>query len=51
MGAKKVIVKRAGDFDAVVIGSHAGSLAERLFVGDIAKTVFRRSPVPVTVVR
>lgn len=47
----KVIVKRAGNFDAVVMGSHAGTLADRLFVGDIAKTVFRRSPVPVTVVR
>ncbi|AGB33991.1 UspA domain protein [Natrinema pellirubrum DSM 15624] len=33
----KVIVKRAGSVDAVVLGSHAGSLADRLFVGDIAK--------------
>lgn len=47
----KVIVERAGEFDAVVLGSHSGGLAERLFVGDIAKTVFDRSPVPVTVVR
>ena len=47
----KAIVKRAAEFDAVVLGSHAGSIAERVFVGDVAKTVFRRSPVPVTVVR
>jgi nucleotide-binding universal stress UspA family protein len=47
----KVIVRRSEDFDTVVIGSHAGSIADRLFVGDVAKTVFHRSPVPVTVVR
>lgn len=47
----RAIVRRAEDFDAVVIGSHGGSLADRLFVGDVAKTVFQRSPVPVTVVR
>ncbi|QSG16027.1 universal stress protein [Halapricum desulfuricans] len=47
----KVIVKRAESFDAVVLGSHGGSIADRLFVGNVAQTVFRRSPVPVTVVR
>lgn len=47
----KVIVDRAADYDAVVIGSHGGSVVDRLFVGDVAETVFRRSPVPVTVVR
>jgi nucleotide-binding universal stress UspA family protein len=47
----KVIVRRADGFDAVVIGSHSGKLADRLFVGNVAKTVFHRSPVPVTVVR
>lgn len=47
----KVIVNRAADFDTVVIGSHGGTLAERLFVGNVAEKVFRRSPVPVTVVR
>ena len=45
------IVARAPDYDAVVIGSHEGSVADRLFVGDVAKTVFLRSPVPVVVVR
>lgn len=47
----KAIVNRAEQFDTVVIGSHSGSLSERLFVGNVAQKVFRRSPVPVTVVR
>ncbi|MFA9517299.1 universal stress protein [Halopenitus sp. H-Gu1] len=47
----KVIINRAADFDTVIIGSHGGTLAERLFVGNVAQKVFRRSPVPVTVVR
>ncbi|MBS8121362.1 universal stress protein [Haloferax volcanii] len=47
----KSIIKRAGDFDTVIIGSHGGTVAERLFVGNVAERVFRRSPVPVTVVR
>ena len=45
------IVEYAEDFDAVVIGSHGGTLQSRLFVGNVADRVFRRSPVPVTVVR
>lgn len=47
----KAIVNEAEEFDTVVIGTHRGSLAERLFVGNIAKKVFKHSPVPVTVVR
>ena len=47
----KAIVDRAADFETVVIGSHGGSIADRLFVGNVAQKVFRRSPVPVTVVR
>jgi len=47
----KAIVKAAEDFDVVVVGSHAGTLSERLIVGNVAEKVFRRSPVPVTVVR
>jgi len=47
----KVIINQSDSFDTVVIGSHSGSLADRLFVGNVAQTVFRRSPVPVTVVR
>ncbi len=47
----RTIVDRSKEFDTVVIGSHSGSLAERLFVGNVAETVFRRAPVPVVVVR
>jgi len=45
------IVERADDFDTVVIGTHSGSLADRLLVGNVAKSVFQHSPVTVTVVR
>ena len=41
----------AAESDVVVVGTHTESLADRLLVGDVAKAVFRRSPVPVTVVR
>lgn len=47
----RAILDRAGDFDVVVLGTHSGTLAERLIVGNVAKRIFRRSPVPVTVVR
>lgn len=41
------IVDRAENYDVVVIGSHGGPVTDRLFVGDVAETIFRRSPVPV----
>lgn len=47
----KAVVNAAEDFDVVVVGSHGGTLADRLVVGNVAEKVFRRSPVPVTVVR
>jgi nucleotide-binding universal stress UspA family protein len=47
----RAILNRASDFDVVVIGSHSGSLRDRLFVGNVAQKVFRRAPVPVVVVR
>ncbi len=47
----KAIVDRAGAFDTVVIGSHEGTVVERLFVGNVARKVFQHAPVPVTVVR
>ena len=47
----RAILDRADDFDAVVIGSHSGSLVDRLVVGNVTQKVFRRSPVPVIVVR
>jgi nucleotide-binding universal stress UspA family protein len=45
------ILNRANEFDTVVIGSHGGTVADRLVVGNVAEKVFRQSPVPVTVVR
>jgi nucleotide-binding universal stress UspA family protein len=47
----RAIVNRAGDFDMVVVGTHGGSLSDRLFIGDVARRVFRRSPAPITVIR
>lgn len=47
----RAILNRADDFDVIVIGSHGGSVADRLFVGNVTQKVFRRSPVPVVVVR
>ncbi|MFC5368698.1 universal stress protein [Salinirubrum litoreum] len=47
----RVILDVADDYDTVVVGSHGGSLTDRLFVGNVAEKVVRRSPVPVTVVR
>lgn len=47
----RAVLNRAEDFAVIVIGSHGGSMADRLFVGNVAQKVFRRSPVPVVVVR
>jgi len=47
----RAILDRAEDFDAIVMGAHGGELVDRLIVGNVARTVFRRSPVPVTSVR
>ncbi len=47
----RTIIKRSEGFDTVVVGSHSGSIADRLFVGNVAEAVFRRAPVPVVVVR
>ncbi|MHC3437082.1 universal stress protein [Natrialbaceae archaeon A-gly3] len=47
----RAILDRADDYDTIVVGSHGGTLAERLYVGNVAEKVVRRSPVPVTVVR
>ncbi|MXV60900.1 universal stress protein [Natronorubrum sp. JWXQ-INN-674] len=47
----RAIINRADDYETVVIGSHGGTVAERLFVGNVAEKVVRRSPVPVVVVR
>ncbi|AHF99004.1 universal stress protein [Halostagnicola larsenii XH-48] len=47
----RAILERADGFDTIVIGAHSGTLSERLFVGNVAEKIVRRSPVPVTVVR
>ncbi|MCU4741203.1 universal stress protein [Halobacteria archaeon AArc-m2/3/4] len=47
----RAIINRADDYETVVIGSHGGTISERLFVGNVAEKVVRRSPVPVVVVR
>lgn len=47
----RAILNSADDFDAVVIGSHGGSLTDRLVIGNVAVKVVRQSPVPVIVAR
>ena len=47
----RAILNQADGFDTIVMGSHGGTLADRLLVGNVAEKVFRRSPIPVTVVR
>ena len=48
------IIDRAEEYDTVVIGSHGedwNRAAHRFLVGNVAETVSKRSPVPVTLVR
>ena len=47
----RAVVDASEEFDVVVIGSHSGSLADRLLVGNIAEKIVRGSAAPVTVVR
>ena len=47
----RAVINMTEEFDTVVIGSHGGSLADRLLVGNIAEKIVRRSAAPVTVVR
>lgn len=47
----RAILNAAEDFDAIVVGSHGGSLADRLFVGNVTEKIVRQSPIPVTVAR
>ncbi|MUW15516.1 universal stress protein, partial [Halorubrum sp. CBA1125] len=47
----RAVVDMSDEFDAVVVGSHGGSLADRLLVGNVASKIVRGSAVPVTVVR
>ena len=47
----RTILNRADDFDAIVLGSHSGSLVDRLIVGNVAQKVVSHSPIPVIVAR
>lgn len=49
----RVITQYAEDHavDVIVMGSHGRSLVSRVLLGDVADTVVRRAPVPVTIVR
>ncbi|WP_049888064.1 MULTISPECIES: universal stress protein [unclassified Natrinema] len=47
----RAIIDRANDYETVVIGTHSGSVVDRVFVGNIAEKVVQGSPVPVVVVR
>jgi len=47
----KTIMDHAEGFDLVVLGSHSSSLASRILLGNVAETVARDAPVPVTIVR
>jgi len=47
----RAIINRTDDYETVVIGTHSGSVSDRVFVGNVAEKVFRRSSVPVVVVR
>ena len=47
----RAIINRVEDYDTVVVGSHGGTLADNLYVGNVAKKVVHQSPVPVIVVR
>ena len=47
----QAIVDRAADYDLVVIGAHSRNFGARILLGNVAKQVTERSPVPVTVVR
>ncbi len=48
------IVEYAGDIDndidGIVMGSHGRTGLDRIFLGSVAESVTRRSPVPVTIV-
>ncbi|THE66720.1 universal stress protein [Salinadaptatus halalkaliphilus] len=48
------VLDRADDYDAIVIGSHGSDwnrATRRYLVGNVAETVSKRAPVPVTIVR
>jgi len=47
----KTIINHAEEYDLVVIGRHSNTIASRLLLGNVAETVARDAPIPVTIVR
>ncbi len=47
----RAIINESEGYDTVVLGTHGGTVSDRLLIGNVAEAVFRRSPVSVTVVR
>lgn len=50
----KNVITRSEEYDAVILGAHGADrsrVAHRFLVGNVAETVSRRAPVPVTLVR
>lgn len=47
----ETIIEHSSDYDQVIIGSHSSGLTTRLLLGNVAETVTKNAPVPVTVVR
>lgn len=47
----RAILNHADDYETVVVGSHGGTIADSLYVGNVAKNVVNQSQVPVIVVR
>ncbi|MDG5758246.1 universal stress protein [Natronococcus sp. A-GB1] len=48
------VLDRAEEYDTIVVGSHGadrGRASRRFLVGNVAETISKRSPVPVTIVR
>lgn len=48
------IVERAADYDTIILGSHgkhSEDVTRGFLVGNVARKVFQRAPVPVTFVR
>lgn len=48
-----MILDAAGEYDAdqLVVGTHGRSNLEEFLIGDVAESLVRRSPIPVTTVR
>ena len=45
------IVNESAEYDLIIMGAHGRDLSSRLLLGNVAATVTRRAPTPVTIVR